>query len=114
MEEGRHSLGQIFWDEEDRTIQALGELPRFIATEHFLENHGLLKEQQGALGRLGMEGENVSNQKKRNKLKYFGHVKQHDKLEKQCMEDAIESIEQDIAEWLKMTTTEAARRTFDR
>ena len=76
------------------------------------------------LERVGMVSGRLLNQVKRQKLNYFGHTKRHDTLEKLCMEGAVEGRrgrgrprrrwEQDIAEWLTMTPTEAGRRALDR
>ena len=78
------------------------------------------------LARIGIETPTLLQtvKKKQLKLKYFGHIKRHETLQKHILEAMIEGKrgkgrptrrwEQDIEDWLKMTTTEAGRTAEDR
>ena len=58
------------------------------------------------------------------KLKYFGHIKRHETLERHILEARIDGRrgrgrptrrwEQDINDWMDMTTTQAGRLAEDR
>ena len=58
------------------------------------------------------------------KLGYFGHIKRHESLEKHVMEAKVEGKrgrgrparrwEQDVEDWLEMTTTKAGRMAKER
>ena len=71
------------------------------------------------LNRIGITTPKLLQTVKKLKLKYFGHIKRHDTLEKHILEAKIEGKrgrgrptrrwEQDIEDWFGMTTTQAGR-----
>ena len=71
-----------------------------------------------------MEETGLLNSIKKHKMKYFGHVKRHDCLEKDIFEGIIEGKRgrgrprrrwsQDIMDCLNTTVTEAGRKSQDR
>ena len=76
------------------------------------------------LNRIGITTPRLLQTVKRLKMKYFGHIKRHDTLEKHILEAKIEGRrgrgrptrrwEQDIEDWLGTTTTQAGRLADDR
>ena len=72
------------------------------------------------LKRINIKTPNLLESIKRQKLKYFGHLKRHDTLEKHIVEAKLEGRrgrgrptrrwEQNKEEWLGMTTTQANDR----
>ena len=76
------------------------------------------------LTKIGMEAPTLLQNVKKLKLGNFGHTKRHDSLEKHILEARVEGRrgrgrptrrwEQDIQEWLRMTTTQASRLAEDR
>lgn len=76
------------------------------------------------LTRMGISSPTLLQTVKKLKLKYFGHIKRHESLEKYILETKMEGKrgrgrptrrwEQDIQDWLETTTTEAGRIAEDR
>ena len=76
------------------------------------------------LSRLDMKTTMLLQKAKALKLKYFGHIKRHETLERQILEARIDGRrgrgrptrrwEQDINDWMDMTTTQAGRLAEDR
>ena len=76
------------------------------------------------LTRIGVRTPMLLQIVKKLKLKYFGHIKRHESLEKHILEAKSEGKrgrgrptrrwEQDIEEWLGITTTQAGRMAQDR
>ena len=76
------------------------------------------------LDRIGITTPKLLQSIKTRKLKYFGHIKRHDTLEKHILEAKIEGKrgrgrptrrwEQDIEDWLGITTTQAGRLAHKR
>ena len=76
------------------------------------------------LARIGRKTPNLLQNIRKLKLKYFGHIKRHNTLERHILEARVEGKrgrgrptrrwEEDIAEWLDMTTTKAGRMAEDR
>ena len=76
------------------------------------------------LKRIGVEEPILFQNIKKLKLSYFGHIKRHESLERHIMEAKVEGKrgrgrptrrwEQDIHEWLGMTTSQAGRLATDR
>ena len=76
------------------------------------------------LSKIGIEAPTLFQTVKKLKLKYFGHIKRHETLEKHILEARTEGKrgrgrptrrwEQDIEEWLGTTTTQAGRLAGDR
>ena len=75
------------------------------------------------LSRLDMKTTMLLHKAKTLKLKYFGHIKRHEKLERHILEARIDGRrgrgrpirrwEQDINDWMDMTTTQAGRLAED-
>ena len=76
------------------------------------------------LARIGIDTPTLLQTVKKLKLKYFGHIKRHETLQKHILEAMIEGKrgkgrptrrwEKDIEDWLQMTTPEAGRIAGDR
>ena len=76
------------------------------------------------LSRLDMKTTMLLQKAKTLKLKYFGHIKRHETLERHILEARIDGRrgrgrptrrwEQDINDWMDMTTTQAGRLAEDR
>ena len=76
------------------------------------------------LSRLEMKTTMLLQEAKTLKLKYFGHIKRHKTLERHILEARIDGrrgrgrptrrCEQDINDWMDMTTTQAGRLAEDR
>ena len=76
------------------------------------------------LSRLDMKTTMLLQKAKTLKLKYFGHIKCHETLERHILEARIDGRrergrltrrwEQDIHDWMDMTTTQAGRLAEDR
>ena len=76
------------------------------------------------LSRLDMKTTMLLQKAKALKLKYFGHIKRHETLERHILEARIDGRrgrgrptrrwEQDINDWMDMTTTQAGRLAEDR
>ena len=76
------------------------------------------------LPRLDMKTTMLLQKAKTIKLKYFGHIKRHETLERHILEAKIDGKrgrgrptrrwEQDINDWMDMTTTQAGRLAEDR
>ena len=76
------------------------------------------------LSRLDMKTTILLQKAKTLKLKYFGHIKRHETLERHILEARIDGRrgrgrptrrwEQDINDWMDMTTTQAGRLAEDR
>ena len=76
------------------------------------------------LSRLVMKRTMLLQKAKTLKLKYFGHIKRHETLERHTLEARIDGRrgrgrptrrwEQDINDWMDMTTTQAGRLAEDR
>ena len=76
------------------------------------------------LSRLEMKTTMLLQKAKALKLKYFGHIKRHETLERHILEARIDGRrgrgrptrrwEQDINDWMDMTTTQAGRLAEDR
>ena len=76
------------------------------------------------LSRLDMKTTMLLQKAKTLKLKYFGHIKRHEALERHIFEARIDGRrrrgrptrrwEQDINDWMDMTTTQAGRLAEDR
>ena len=76
------------------------------------------------LSRLDMKTTMLLQKTKTLKLKYFGHIKRHETLERHILEARIDGRrgrgrptriwEQDINDWMDMTTTQAGRLAEDR
>lgn len=74
--------------------------------------------------RIGIKTPRLLQIVKKLKLKYFGHIKRHETLEKRILEGKVEGRrgrgrparrwEQDIEEWFGTTTTQAGRIAEDR
>ena len=76
------------------------------------------------LSRIGITTPTLLQIVKKLKLKYFGHIKRHESLEKHILETKVEGRrgrgrparrwEEDIRDWLGTTTTKAGRMAQDR
>ena len=76
------------------------------------------------LERIGIKTPMLLQTMKKLKLKYFGHIKRHETLEKHILEAKVDGRrgrgrptrrwEQDIEEWLDTTTTQAGRMAEER
>ena len=76
------------------------------------------------LRKIGIKSPTLLQNIKKLKLGYFGHIKRHESLEKHIMEAKVEGRrgrgrpmrrwEQDIQEWLGITTAQASRLARDR
>ena len=76
------------------------------------------------LSRLDMKTTMLLQKAKALKLKYFGHIKRHETLERHILEARIDGRrgrgrptrrwEQDINDWMDMTTTQAGKLAEDR
>lgn len=76
------------------------------------------------LSRIGITSPTLLQIVKKLKLKYFGHIKRHESLEKHILETKVEGRrgrgrparrwEEDIRDWLGTTTTKAGRMAQDR
>ena len=76
------------------------------------------------LSRLDMKTTMLLQKAKTLKLKYFGHIKRHETLERHILEARIDGRrgrgrptrrwEKDINDWMDMTTTQAGRLAEDR
>ena len=76
------------------------------------------------LSRLDMKTTMLLQEAKTLKLKYFGHIKRHKTLERHNLKAKIDGRrgrgrstrrwEQDINDWMDMTTTQAGRLAEDR
>ena len=76
------------------------------------------------LSRLDMKTTVLLQKAKTPKLKYFGHIKRHETLERHILEVRIDGrrgrgrptrrCEQDINDWMEMTTTQAGRLAENR
>ena len=76
------------------------------------------------LSRLDMKTTMLLQKAKTLKLKYFGHIKRHEILERHILEARIDGRrgrgrstrrwEQDINDWMDMTTTQAGKLAEDR
>jgi len=76
------------------------------------------------ISRIGMKTPTLLQTVKKLKLRYFGHIKRHETLEKHILEASTQGRrgrgrptrrwEQDIQEWLGTTTTQAGRLAEDR
>ena len=76
------------------------------------------------LERIGIQTPMLPQTMKKLKLKYFGHIQRHETLEKHILEAKVDGRrgrgrptrrwEQDVEEWLEMTTTQTGRLAGDR
>ena len=74
--------------------------------------------------KIGYKNNYAPAESKNSKLKYFGHIKRHETLERLILEARIDRRrgrgrpirrwEQDINDWMDMTTTQAGRLAEDR
>ena len=82
------------------------------------------KTNASVLEQLGVKAPQLLNLIKKQKLSYFGHIKQHNTLEKLFLEGTCEGRRgrgrprrrwtQDIGEWMGVSTVEAGRQALER
>ena len=82
------------------------------------------KTNASVIEQLGLKAPQLLNLIKKQKLSYFGHIKQHNTLEKLFLEGTCEGRRgrgrprkrwtQDIGEWMGVSTVEAGRQALER